>query len=137
MCIIIDANVQGDFMNQKNKNMQPVHLWLEKGGKIAYSNATQFNAEIRKRTGFKDRLDELAKTGRAKLVDKRKVQAEQATLPKLQSNDPHIIALALAAKAKVLVSKDQALHADFKEIAKGSVYQTAQHKHLLTADLCP
>lgn len=65
-----------------------------------------------------------------------KVAEEEGKLPNLQSDDPHVVALALAGRVSVLVSKDQALHKDFKDVAGGKVYQRAAHRHLLTPDLC-
>ena len=55
----------------------------------------------------------------------------------LLSNDSHIIALALVAEVKLLVSADKDLHHDFKEIVGGKVYQNKRHKHLLRRDTCP
>ena len=76
-----------------------------------------------------------------KVIDK---QREIDNNPKeyvLKSNDPHIIALALASRAKVLVSDedgDKKLFEDFKKvIAQGKVYTRENHNHLLTKDTCP
>lgn len=56
----------------------------------------------------------------------------------IKSDDPHIIALALIAGVKVLVSKDNKLIADFKgHVSRGKVYKTKSHRHLLTKDTCP
>lgn len=56
----------------------------------------------------------------------------------IRSNDPHIIALALIAQVKVLISKDNNLIRDFKEhVPQGKAYKTKSHKHLLTKDTCP
>ena len=36
MCVILDANMFGEFKDQDNEDMQPVWNWLEKkNGKIA------------------------------------------------------------------------------------------------------
>jgi hypothetical protein len=57
---------------------------------------------------------------------------------KITSDDEHIIALALVAKVKVLVSDDIKLIRDFKDhITQGKVYRTKKHTHLLKKDTCP
>ena len=55
----------------------------------------------------------------------------------LKSNDAHILALAQAARAKLLCSSDIHLHEDFKKIIGGSVYQNKTHIKLLKKDVCP
>ena len=46
MCVILDANMFGEFKNQDNEDMQPVWNWLsKKNGKIAYSNTKKFDEE--------------------------------------------------------------------------------------------
>ena len=140
MCIIIDTNMQGKYMDPNDADMRPVRNWINdrsKRGRIVYSKTTDFERETLNQ--FKKQFVALSRSGKLKMIDTKQVTAKQKELKKqnkLISNDPHIIALALVARAKVLVSSDQNLHNDFKQIG-GSVYQTAQHKHLLTADLCP
>jgi hypothetical protein len=75
--------------------------------------------------------------GRVKLVDAQKVENRKADLPELKSNDWDVIALALEANVKLLVSGDIDLHEDFKSIVRGSVYQNQNHRHLLKRDTCP
>ena len=72
-----------------------------------------------------------------KLVDKEQVLKAETKLPKLQSDDPHIIALAKVANVRLLVSDDKNLHKDFKAIIRGSIYQNSSHAGLLTKHLCP
>ena len=56
----------------------------------------------------------------------------------LRSNDTHIIVAALAGKVKLLVSDDQDLGTDFKQlIDKGSIYKNKGHSHLLERYTCP
>ena len=59
---------------------------------------------------------------------------------KITSDDEHIIALAIVAEVKVLVSGgDRKLITDFKnpDLAGGKVYLRKQHAHLLKKDTCP
>ncbi len=135
MCIIVDANLQGSFMN-RHPDMVPVHDWIKnKGGKIAHSYTPKFQKETTE--PFKEELLNLSRRGRVKLIESKDVQKQQNTLSNLQSNDPHIIALALVAKAKVLITHDKKLGKDFKQHVGGSIYHNKTHKHLLKKDLCP
>ena len=58
---------------------------------------------------------------------------------RIESDDPHIIALAIIADVKVLISNDRRLHEDFKNrnLVGGKVYQTKSHSRLLRNDTCP
>ena len=140
MCAILDANMFGEFKNQSNEDMQPVWNWLEqKNGKIAYTNTRKFEEEW-ERGGLTDLIQQLQRTGKLKEIPARDVrQKENEIKGNIESDDEHIIALAMVANVKVLVSNDTALHRDFKnrDLAGGKVYQTAGHKHLLTRDTCP
>ena len=153
MCIILDANCFGDFRDKSNEDMKPIHRWLaRRNGKIAYSNTDRFQTEWKK-SGV-DYL-ELSRAGWLRLVPQNDVLKKQDELVgQLESDDPHIIALAVIARIDVLVVQrqpdeplrggrrrargaDTALMRDFKRLVKGSVYVTASHRHLLTNDLCP
>ena len=140
MCAILDANMFGEFKNQSNEDMQPVWNWLEqKNGKIAYTNTRKFEEEW-ERGGLTDLIQQLQRTGKLKEIPARDVRQKENELKgQIESDDEHIIALAMVANVKVLVSKDEKLHRDFKNrnLVGGKVYQTASHKHLLTRDTCP
>lgn len=140
MCAILDANMFGEFKNQSNEDMQPVWNWLEqKNGKIAYTNTRKFEEEW-ERGGLTNLIQQLQRTGKLKEIPARDVRQKENELKgQIESDDEHIIALAMVANVKVLVSKDEKLHRDFKNrnLVGGKVYQTASHKHLLTRDTCP
>lgn len=60
----------------------------------------------------------------------------------ISSNDEHIIALAIVAGVKVLISYregDRNLFADFKnrQLVGGKVYTRKAHARMLTKDTCP
>jgi hypothetical protein len=137
MCIILDANMFGSFDDPNNEDLKPVHRWLSKQyGKIVYSDTPTLRDEWKR--GGSRLLERLRQDGSLKLVSKSDVEARRESLAgRIQSNDEHIVALALVAAAKVLVSNDQALHQDFKNLVGGSVYQTKSHAHLLGTDTCP
>lgn len=153
MCIILDANCLGDFRNRSNEDLQPVRKWLdERNGNIAYSDTDKFRSEW-KRGGLDYRT--LNRAGQLKLIPGEEVLAKQRELTgQLESDDPHVIALAIVARIRVLVvqrqkmeprkgkkrpkrSADTDLVRDFKEVVRGKVYLNKAHKHLLTRDTCP
>ena len=137
MCLILDNNQWGDFLNKK-PDMQPIHNWLDKqNGKLVYSNHQGFKELSPK---YKKSLKGYKTAGKARLVPTEKVEEEVKKIKRshqIQSNDTHILGLAKAENIKVLCSKDKKLHDDFKNIIDGHVYQTKDHKHLLVRDLCP
>ena len=153
MCIILDANCFGSFRDRSNQDMQPIRKWLvQRNGKIAYSDTEKFREEW-KRSGFDFR--ELNRAGQLKLVPKEDVLNKQVEIEgQLESDDPHVIALAIVAKIGVLVVQrqpdeplkgrrrrargaDTALQRDFQRLVRGKVYITEFHKGLLRPDTCP
>ena len=134
MCIIIDTNRFGDFLKEDDPDMKPVKKWLEGSGKLAYSPIEEFERSPRM---WKE-LVRYDRIGKAKQIPKEDVEEKQKKLKdrKLKSNDPHIIALAQAANVKVLVSNDEKLHEDFKDIQDGKIYQEKKHEGLLRSVKC-
>ena len=138
MCIIIDSNKWTDFSNQTD-DMKPVHKWLEKHGKLVYSDDPTIKKELRESQN--KTLIEYLRAGKAVFISSEKVSTKVEEIQKskyqLKSNDIHILGLAKASNVKVLCTKDKKLHHDFKKvIIKGSIYQDKDHQHLLTPDLC-
>ena len=139
MCIILDTNRWGEFLNNQD-DMKPIHTWLKKqNGKLIYSNHDKFEAEFNKAWKYKNALLNYSRAGKVRMVEKEKVVREMEKMEKVQlkSNDEHILALAKASGVKVLCSLDQDLHQDFKKIIGGNIYQNKEHKQLLTKDTCP
>lgn len=136
MCLILDANKYGDFLNPNNADMQPVRKWIDKHGKIAYSPTSKFEDELSKM--MRAQFAQYREVGKMKFVKRKEVVDRQRNLPSIKSNDSHILALAIEAKVRILVSSDQALHKDFRKIIKGgSIYQNRSHERLLTRHKCP
>ena len=142
MCIVLDANMFGEFREPANENMEPVWNWLrKKNGKIAYSNTKKFEEEW-ERGGVTNLIKLLRQSGQLKEILPQGVEAKENELNRtgaIRSDDPHIIALAIIANVKVLVSNDKTLHEDFKNrnLVGGRVYQTKSHSRLLRKDMCP
>lgn len=145
MCLIIlDANRYGNFSDPDNADMKPVKDWLDKGkGKIAYSPTEKMQGELDKCSKMKQLLGNYSASGKVKKFSKKIVEMKLDCLLKngkvtLESNDPHIIALALVAKAKLLISSDKDLVKDFKnkKIVGGKIYSDKDNKDLLRKNWC-
>lgn len=148
MCVILDTNTFGRFRDPNNEDLEPVRKWLyNRNGKIAYSNTEKFRREWEK-GGMRRLRDELMRAGKLKLVSQGVKEKENELKGKLKSDDEHIIALAMVAGIKVLVSYyeldnrrrgDKAIFKDFTNSALvgGKLYLREEHKHLLTQDTCP
>ena len=138
MCIILDANCFNKFNDKCDGDMEPVRNWLyNRNGKIAYSTTEKFQQEWKQ--GGIDYLG-LNRAGKLKLVETGVEEKAKELKGNIKSNAPHIIALAIVANVKVLVSEDRTLIDDFTNrnlVARGSVYQRAEHAHLLTSARCP
>ena len=144
MCIIVDTNTFHKFKDPNNEDMEPVWTWLEKrDGKIAYSDTEKLEEEWN-RGGMQNLRNRLRQRGKLKIVSPQDVKEKANELrSEIESDDEHIIALAIIAGVKVLVSYregDRDLFTDFKnrELVGGRVYTRKTHaRHLLRKDTCP
>ena len=144
MCIIVDANRLGAFLaDPPDRDSRPIHTWLDRGaGSIVYSTGGGFKKEIRGRV--KAKLANYVRAGRAKLIpgslfadDERNLKARAD----LRSDDPHVLALARAARVRLLYTGDDNLISDFKnkrfiDRPRGKVYSSARNAGLLTRSVC-
>ena len=138
MCAILDASCFNGFFSG-SEDFAPVHKWIEeKNGKLVYSPTEKFEKEWdgeEKRRYIKDRIG----SGKIKQIDEKVVhiKTQKWKAAQIQSDDPHIIALAEVSGAKVLFTNDTDLEKDFKKFIKGSIYKNKNHAHLLKPDTCP
>ena len=142
MCVILDANTFGKFKNPTDEDMAPVWKWLDnRNGKIIYANTEKFEDEWEK-GGMSHLRDQMMRAGQLKLVSEGVQEKADELEGEIASNDEHIVALAIIARVKVLISYregDGNLFADFKnrELVGGRVYTRKTHTHLLKKDTCP
>lgn len=138
MCVILDTNLYSDFLSG-HKDMLPVKHWIEKKqGKLAYVPVGKIERELKRHGKMSLRIKSMSQAGQVKQYGQDDVNEMKQTLTGLKSNDPDIIALAKASGATLLISRDQALHEDFKaNISDGKIYQKAKHRHLLRRYSCP
>jgi hypothetical protein len=138
MCLIIDASVAADaFVSPSDQDSAPVIAWLEKGGMLVIGG--KLTRELNKVASAQRMLLQYVRAGIAREVSSSAIDAEIAKIKSIErpkSNDIHIVALARAARARLLYSNDGPLIEDFKNLRfvsepKGKVYKNATHKKLL------
>ena len=120
-------------------DLKPVRDWVENKGKLVIDDKGELLREYKRGKGEMQTFIFNYKH-RIKWVNKEEIQEQEKNLNKkeLESNDEHIILLALASKANLLVSDDKDLHSDFKSIIpKGAIYQNIKHQKLLDKHSCP
>ena len=137
MCLILDTDCYSLYLELDNSDMQPVRKWMEGFGKIVYAPTEKLKSELYNHQKMRKQFDVYRENGKLKQIKPHEVDTKKESLSGLKSNDPDVIALALVANVKLLISGDNNLHEDFKSIVKGSVYQNRKHRHLLKRDTCP
>lgn len=137
MCLIVDANVAKEFLTQAG----PVTAWLSRSkvnprlvaaGKLL--KELVLIAEARRL------LVVLQRDGKLRGADPARLQSEERRLHAAghcQSNDRHILALAIITGARTLATSDKKLMRDFRnkliiDNPRGHVYSRPdEHGHLL------
>lgn len=139
MTLIIDANRAGDFSKPLNghasfilREIAENRIRIVVGGRLFKELAETKLASL---------LVEWSRAGRIMRVDSGSVDKEETVVRRLslQSDDPHIVALARVSGSRLLYSEDNNLVADFKNISfispKGKVFKTTT-KSKIVASLC-
>ena len=137
--LIVDTNCMAEtFSGTCSADLRLVRDCLLSGAGVLTYGGSKLTEEYARIDNVRRVLLRLDQAGRAQKVTRQLVDNEEAVIRALhicKSDDEHIIALARISGARVLCSKDQALHADFKNLTliapKGAVYQKAAHKKLL------
>lgn len=131
MSIIIDANTTPHFKNN-SEEVQYIVNWIISGkGRLETGGR---NLEEIKACSLRKVLLTFSQAGRVKISDAKAVKRKQDALDqtKMNSDDPHVIALAQASECRLLFSFDKPLHKDFtgKHFLqpKGKVFQSVK-KH--------
>jgi hypothetical protein len=139
MCLIVDANLASlVFGEPAHSDFQPIIVWLtspRENGRLVFGG--RLANELNKVNAARRFVRALQQAGRARFIPMVVIEAESNSLRAVcVSNDPHVIALARVSGARILCSRDKALHQDFSNTKlvsrpRGHVYQNAKHKHLL------
>ena len=119
--------------------MKPVRDWMStKNGKIAYSSIGNIKKELRRTRRMDTKFKEYRRAGKIINYPRQTVAEEKAKLPIYKSDDPDVLALALASKVTLLVANDKDLQDDFERIIPGGkIYRTKNDAEFLRRDLCP
>ena len=144
MCIIVDANRLGTFLGDPpDEGSAPIHRWLNLGaGTLIYSTGGQFDCELGNK--HRKKLEAYFRAGRARHVPAGRFAADEAALrasEDVQSDDPHVLALARESGARLLFTGDGDLMQDFKNPKlvnqpRGKIYSGAANANLLTSSAC-
>ena len=141
MCMILDGNSCGDFVKYDD-DMKPIHKWINQhDGQLIFSNQEKIQEEFCSNSKMRQYLTERVRRSskKVKFINKDKVEQAMKKIKNrytLKSDDLHILGLAWASGSKLLCSRDQDLHNDFKKIIGGSIYQNKKHKGLLKRNTC-
>jgi hypothetical protein len=138
MCLIIDANVAYTIRSDPpDPDSVPLlrQILARKVGVVSGGR----NAEELHRAGLGDFLVTLARAGILSTFGREELEVDETRLRAeghCQSDDHHVLALARLSGARLLYSRDQRLHTDFKNqriIAnpRGKVYSALRHVRLL------
>jgi hypothetical protein len=138
MCVIIDSNVAHTIRSDPpDPGAVPLlrQILARRVGVVSGGR----NAEELHRAGLGDFLVMLTRAGVLSTFGRDELEVEETRLRgegRCQSDDHHVLALARLSGARLLYSRDQGLHTDFKNqqiIAnpRGKVYSSPRHVRLL------
>jgi len=138
MCLIVDANVGNRvFTPTPSADFAPVWNALVAGRAVAIHGGLLSVEYTRLSAVARRLLLELTRQGKVRKADDAAVElaTDEFKQQEINSDDPHILGLARVSGVRLLCSHDERLHADFTNPAllrpKGSIYQTAEHAHLI------
>jgi hypothetical protein len=137
VCLIVDANVASQFLGQAG----PVIDWLlGSRGDPRLVAAGKLREELARLDAVRRRLVQLERAGRLRSADHDRLRREESRLRAdghCESNDHHVLALAIVSGARTLATFDDNLATDFKNPRilnkpRGSIYRDPDaHRHLL------
>jgi hypothetical protein len=133
--IIIDANVGHEF-GKKTPQAKMIGRWLVSKGRVATGGKNLKELVL---TPARELLLQLERAGRVIKISEDALTKKETEIGAelIRSDDPHILALAVISRCRLLFSNDQALIRDFKNTTlvpppKGRVYRDARvHAALL------
>lgn len=137
MCLIVDANAAGQFLARSS----PLRNWLlgEKGQPRLVA-AGALREELVRLDDVRRLLAALDRAGRLRSADADRLRREECLLRadgRCQSNDIHVLALAIMSGARTLATFDNPLAHDFRNAdiisqPRGNIYRDPDtHAHLL------
>lgn len=140
MDVIIDANCSASALcPQPHAEFAPLMQAILNGSLRIQYGGTKLTEEYMRLGQVWKFLRVLDQAGRVAVVARAAVDEEEKRLAEecqLKSDDPHVLAIARISGARLLCSRDQALHQDFGNPQiinkpRGKIYQCASHAKLL------
>ncbi len=132
MGAILDANVAHEVFSDFDRSEAGKHFFdrINSGDGVLVAGGRLLQELLK--TSARRNVDEAFRTGRIKKIDDQKVNALTKKIQNegnIQSDDPHILALAQASGARLLYSNDADLQKDFtnKQLIdkpRGKIYST-------------
>ena len=122
MCVvaIVDANVLSLLASRRHDSDLLLLSWIKsRHGLLAFPASGEYLSELRRNRAVMELIGRYEQGGQLKKISKAAL-SEAVDLVRdkpLRSNDLHVLALALASRAKVLCSNDEDLREDFKNRA--------------------
>lgn len=154
MCAILDANVAGLVFASRTTEAENESAskcffdWVDSGAGSLIAGG-KLLIELDKVSNFQKWRKRAVSAGRITILDGDSVnQKASQVAPRCESNDPHVIAVALISGARLLYSNDGDLQNDFKNPnlvnnPRGNVYSTRRnnnftqdHRRLLMRNPC-
>ena len=152
MCAILDNNVRHEVFGDNPTEAGTFFLdWLTRRGGVLVVGG-KLLMELGESLKFAQWLRQAERVGRARSIPDQQVNDQTERLQRkeiCQSDDQHVLALALVSGARLLFTNDRALQDDFRDRrivpgVRGRVFTTLQtkettttHKRLLRrTDLC-
>ncbi|MCY4099714.1 MAG: hypothetical protein OXF46_02215 [Rhodobacteraceae bacterium] len=139
MCVIIDANVMGVFINstkEKNRSAWELKNYIQDRRILLVFGGKKLKKEYRKNNDFSRWLRLQILGGSANVIDDKIINVEEKKLKIVSclSDDEHVLALAKVSGARLLYTKENALAKDFKnrKLIGGKVYRAEPPKNELT-----
>ena len=124
MCIVIDANTFSSLFktnSSDHNDFHPVLEWICKGnGKIVYGGS-KYNEELRSTKKYNKLFRLFDAQRKVVKINDQEVDNEQARLENLidhrDFDDPHIIAIIIVSRCKIVCSKDASAYPFIKDKA--------------------
>lgn len=138
MCLIVDANVVHQVFPEPSEHFRPIHEALA-GGRASFVYGGELTREYQRTALSRSFLRRLDQQGAARQIPDVMVDTETKKVQKrggYRSNDPHILALAIVSRVRLLCSEDEELGEDFTNPKilprpRGNIYKRGEHVHLI------
>ncbi|APC41039.1 type II toxin-antitoxin system VapC family toxin [Clostridium estertheticum] len=151
MCIIIDTNVFASVFNcssAEHEDFKPVLDWITKGSGKAVIGGNTYRTELKKAKRYLKLFTLLASCNKIIHVDDAEVDQIEINLKKQlvhrDFDDPHLIALTIVSKTKLICSGDARAYKYIKDpnlypkcFNRPKIYKGKENKNLLIDENIP